>query len=277
MTQNFSAPGINRYSYANDDFWRWEYVRRNEEYMRGYDKFVEVLKVHKVDSDKLRRNFSYVCLLMKMKYDLGCYDPVKNSDIVSFMEDAGSAGIFLAQAYGRKPKDYRVGPSSDDLLTQAENDNNDFFQLADDCCARSLETTFHEDGNQLVLTFDKGIEPERLAYEAMYQLLAYRHSDASDDKFFELVKKVDSCNSGCTTRARRVNGNLPRSIGLWLYDYEINRFENRVSAVQFFMEKKSEIICSKTNKASCSEESWVRKCLSNARKSIETMAVIPFA
>ena len=221
----------------NHGFWRWEYQRRNEQYIKDYDIYNEFIKVNKETGIKQSLDFGQI------------YFPVH--------VDRSYRNItqkFLS-SHGRLPKDYRMpkitpGQILDDIhnncFTPEIDDLGDlkiFEIMENNFSTKLIERPFNLEDNpkiKLEMEIDTSSEISRIIEKIKCEVSYWYHyskawkspetilfdSETEDltstnllenyrNAFFEMIREHHKKKD-----ARLRYSNTARASGLWLYDYK---------------------------------------------------------
>ena len=227
---------------ATHEFWLWEYQRRNSTYRSDFDGFLAVFKKFNEGESYPGRDFFQTMwknhLLIKCDFEFNG----KREKVEKMMAVLWPVWNFFCQKHHRSPTDYNIGADISDILTNAYENNDDFFSTFTYFSHGkfNLPHIDHYDGT-FTVDVDTRIDIDTVIREIKYYYYNTKSGSEYDKSFIYDVDaniawdelKKDTVKKDKKERIR--NYNKYRAVGLWTYDYCTNNCTTPDEAIQKFI------------------------------------------
>ncbi|MEL7640002.1 MAG: hypothetical protein AAGU21_10205 [Solidesulfovibrio sp.] len=263
--------------FRHREFWLWEFARRNEQYQRDYDAFVQVWRQYTSAKNYIPEAIYAVLLSIKGIADLGFVDNQKADRVNRFVDEVSAEIEIFVDKHKRLPKDYKNGFNAEEMLKRLlENDEGMFDSYVDFELHAVATPSLEVKDSKVAVVIDTNMKIEQVINEVSFIYYNNKYQDPMKAIAKDVTDSLIACKRyEINELGKRIrSANLPRSCGTWMFDHMARDNElSEKEVVIKFIEKYAADISDKLGVRSMDDE---RRCLNLLKKIKESVEKIQY-
>ncbi len=222
--------------YLVDDFWSWEYTRRNTDYQSGFDMLWAIVERHSLTGVVNRTSLGMDTFRIAMNRQLEEFSTLPASYDAFIVEFEEELEVFHSK-HDAPLRDYKDGHDANTILQHALSEDIAWFIHESHQRPIDLELQSWDEKDRLLISIDlERSSLQRVVDEVRYLYVAHKYPFRDEQGFSDLSSSVRARYSDPTsTRIRE--SNISRACGLYVWDMVSARNIKPMHAVATFLKK----------------------------------------